>query len=235
MSAPDPLKKLAALLKKLRAATEAAPTDPALVGRPDHADPLVWQLVFAFMAWDAGPTRAADATAKLHNAVVDYNEMRVCLPHELVAVIGERYPKALERMTRLRGVLNHLYKREHAVSLAKAQSLGKREAREYLESLEGMPAPVAARLTLLAFGGHAFPCDDRLAAALADAGCLPPDLERPAAAGWLERHHRAGETAEPFLLLEAWAPDRPTSRPRKVKPSAKPKSDKGRSKRTSKP
>ncbi|MFN0131802.1 MAG: hypothetical protein ACKVW3_04605 [Phycisphaerales bacterium] len=236
MTAPDPVKKLASLLKKLRAVSPAPPADPALAGCPDHADPLLWQLVFAYMAWDAGPARAADATAKLHRAVVDYNEMRVCLPHELVSVIGERYPKALERMTRLRGTLNHLYKREHAVSLAKPQGLGKREAREYLESLDGMPGAVAARLTLLAFGGHAFPCDERLAAALRDLNCLPPETDHAAAAGWLERHHRAGEAAEPFLYLEAWAPDRPAPRVRKPKAkAAEPARDKpARSKRVSK-
>lgn len=221
MTAPDPSKKLNALMKKLRGTHGETPADHASEGRPDTADPLLWQLVFSYLCWECNPSKAAHANKRLHSAVVDYNEMRVCLNDELAAILGDRYPRAHERASRLRSTLNELYRREHAVTLGPAASLGKREARLYLESLEGMPPFVAARLVLLSMNGHAFPLDDRLHAALKEEEAVPADLSLADASGWLERHFRAGEAAPAYLLLECWMNDRAAAKPPAAK---KPKS-----------
>src|SRR5262249_53707688 len=126
---------------------------------------------------------------------------------ELAGIIGDRYPRALERASRLRSTLNEIYRREHAVTLGPAAALPKREARQYLESLEGMPPYVAARMVLLARNGHAFPLHHRLHQALRDEDAVPGDLTTPDASGWLERQFRAGEAAPAYLLIEAWSTD----------------------------
>lgn len=221
MTAPDPTKKLGALLKRLRAAHGECCPDLACEGRPESADPLLWQLVASFLTWEAGPSKAAAAAKRLHAAVVDYNEMRVCLPGELAGILGDRYPRALERATRLRMVLNELYRREHTVTLAPAAAMGKREARQYLEGIEGMHPFVAARVLLLSMGGHAFPLDERLHAALAEEEAVPAGLSVADASGWLERHFRAGEAGPAYLLLEAWMDERAAKAAPK-KPAPKP-------------
>jgi hypothetical protein len=220
VTVPDPARKLGSLLRRLRGTYGEPGHDPACEGRPESADPLLWQLVYSFLAWEAPPAKAAAANKRLHAAVVDYNEMRVCLPDELACILGDRYPRSLERASRLRSTLNEIYRREHAVTLTVAAALGKREARQYLESLEGMPLFVAARLLLLAMGGHAFPLDERMLVALREEEAVPSDLSLADASGWLERQFRAGEAAPAYLLLEAWMNDRPAPKPtiRKVKP-----------------
>jgi hypothetical protein len=145
--------------------------------------------------------------------MVDYNEMRVALVDELAGVLGERYPRAMERSARLRSSLNDLYKREHAVTLERVAGMPKRDARTFLESLEGMPPFVAARMILLSMGGHAFPLDERTHKALQEEGAVPADLMLADAAGWLERQFRAGEATEPYLLIEEWMNDRPPPKP----------------------
>jgi hypothetical protein len=217
VTAPDPAKKLGSLLKKLRAAYGESPSDSAGEGRPETADPLLWQLVYSFLAWESTPIKAASANKRLHAAVVDYNEMRVCLGDELAGIIGDRYPRAFERASRLRSTLNEIYRREHAVTLGSAAALPKREARQYLETLEGMPPYVAARMLLLAMNGHAFPLDDRLHQALKDEDAVPDDLSTQDASGWLERQFRAGEAATAYLLLELWSNDLAAKAPRKGK------------------
>jgi hypothetical protein len=207
VSPPDPTKKLHALLKKLRA-EYPDPQDPGSQSCPEGVDPLVWQFIFAFMTWEANTGKAASATRKLHAGVIDYNEMRVCLADELVSLIGERYPRAAERVQRLRSALNELYRREHTVCLHDVPAMPKRDGRAYLESLEGTPAFVAARMSLLCLGGHAFPLDDRLHLTLTEEEAVPEGtLEETAC--WLERAFHAGEITEPYLLLEAWMNDRP--------------------------
>jgi hypothetical protein len=215
LTAPDPAKKLASLIKKLRSEHPEPCTDAGSEGRPEGADPLAWQLVFAFLAWEASTQKAGAACKRLHAAVVDYNEMRVCLADELMHLIGDRYPRGHERVQRLRSSLNDLYRREHSVTLQRLVDLPKRDARAYLDSLDGMPPYVAARMTLLAFGGHAFPVDERIYLTLLEEGAAPEDLTVEDASGWLERQFRAGEVLEPYLLLESWLNDRPAPKPRK--------------------
>lgn len=221
MVSADPSKKLASLLKKLRSTYGETSVDPALEGCPPEADRLLWQLVFSFLAWESSTSRAVPVTKRLHQGVVDYNELRVCLNDELVSMIGDRYPRALERATRLRSALNDLYRREHAVSLNRVVEMPKREARAYLDSLDGMPAFVSSRMLLLALGGHAFPLDSRIHQALVSEDAAPADFDE--AAAWLERQFRVGEAAPAYLLVEAWMNDRPVpkapARPRR--PAAK--------------
>jgi hypothetical protein len=215
LSPPDPAKKLAALIRKLRAGRAEPPSDTAMEGCPAASDRLLWQLVFSFLAWESSCVKASLAIRRLHTAVVDYNEMRVALADELAGMIGDRYPRVMERSARLRSALNDLYKREHAVCLERISGMAKRDARIYLESLEGTPPFVAARLLLLSLGGHAFPLDTRLQKALLEEGAVPPDLALTDASGWLERQFRAGEAAEAYLLLEEWMNDRPVPKPPK--------------------
>jgi hypothetical protein len=208
VTAPDPAKKLQSLLKTLRAEYGEVSPESDCEGCPEGADRLLWRLVYSFMAWESCPSRASQATRRLLGSVIDYNEMRVCLCDELAGMIGERYPRAAERCARLRSTLNELFRREHAVSLARATTLGKREAREYLESLEGMPPFVAARMGLVVLGGHAFPLDERLYQTLLEESALPEAMPIAEASNWLERQFRAGEALQPFLLLERWMNDR---------------------------
>jgi hypothetical protein len=219
VTAPDPAKKLHALLKTLRADYGELCPDAECEGCPEGADRLLWRLVYSFMAWEASPAKASHATKRLHASVIDYNEMRVCLADELSLMIGERYPRGVERCARMRSSLNELFRREHAVTMARAAGLAKREAREYLESLEGMPPYVAARMSLVALGGHAFPLDERLYQTLLEESALPADLSLDDAAGWLERQFRAGEVLQPYLLLERWMNDRPAPKLAKKPPA----------------
>ena len=204
-------------MKRLRATYGETLTDPALAECPKTADPLLWQFIFSFLAWEASTSKAASATKRLHTAVVDYNELRVCLNEELVGMIGDRYPKGLERVTRLRSALNDLYRREHAVTLAKLPDMPKRDARAHLDSLEGTPPFVSARMLLLSLGGHAFPFDQRIHQALLAEEAAPPDFDE--AAAWLERQFRVGEAAPAYTLIEAWMNDRPHPKPPAKRPA----------------
>jgi hypothetical protein len=200
----DPGKKLAALLKRIRGRISEPPADPWQQERPQDAEPLLWHLLYSFMVWEAGAPCAGAASRRLHDALVDYNELRVCLPQEVKALLGESYPRVEERAQRLRAVLNDIYRREHRVTLAHLPELGRRESRLYLESLSGMPQFVSARLALLSLDAHAFPLDERLRDGLVAEHSLPADLALEEAAGWLERQIRAGEATSAYLLLEAW-------------------------------
>lgn len=145
------LPKLAALAKK------HTPSQPAAA----PADP-VHTIVQSFLLWEASTAHANAALERIARQCVDFNELRVCQPEEIVSILPNRYPYLEERADRLRRSLNDLYRREHKLSLAHLASMGKREQRAYVEHLDGMLPFVSSRILLLHFGHSLVPCDDQL-------------------------------------------------------------------------
>jgi len=203
VSATDRTRELRSLLFRLR--KRVKPLAPGHAGAPpEGTDPVVHELVYSFLVWEASAPLATAALGRMRTAVVDYNELRVCYPLELASLMGEGYPLAVERATRLRAALTEVYRREHGTMLGRLIDLPKRDARAYLEALEGVPPFVAARVVLLALGGHAVPLDAMLHGMLAAEEAVEPDGTIIDAMGWLERTLRAKESEEAYLLLEAW-------------------------------
>lgn len=178
----------------------ALPTAP-----PTLVEPVLGEFLMAFLTWETTSARAAVAIRRITNAVVDLNEFRVCLPDEIVGIIGDRYAMAAERAERLRVGLNEIYRREHSLSLAALKDAPKRDARAYLESVPGAPPYVSARVLLLSLGAHAAPVDSRIARALAAAGLIGSASQSVEGALILERRIRAGMLRDAYLRLQAWA------------------------------
>ena len=198
MSATDHAKSITKLMKAL--GTKYTP-DPAIEREPIN------ELVYAFLLWDANTTKANAAMRRVNDAFVDMNEMRVSRPVEVMTALGKTYPRLEERTLRLRETLRDLYKREHAVSLERLADMPKREARLYLETLEGITPFIAARVSLVAFGAHAIPIEERLMGKLVTAGVFAEDTPIDKAAGLLERYIPAGDGIEAHLLLQALSED----------------------------
>ncbi|MBX3362300.1 MAG: hypothetical protein KF912_03200 [Phycisphaeraceae bacterium] len=199
----DPVRKLHAFLKKLPPSTE----DRSVVrSRSDRADPVLQELVLSFLAWEVGLTAAKRSLSQIDDATADYNELRVCLPHELARMVTVHDDRFEERSLRLRSVLNDIYRREHELSLSHLLQLPKRDARAYMDSLDGMPPYVSSRVCLLTLGAHAVPVDSRIVQALRGEGCIPAELDaspHSECASWLEHHIRAEDSHAFYVSLEA--------------------------------
>lgn len=196
---------MSASVEDIRAAVEAAcdPDRTPFSPTPacDSAEcRIVHQIVYSFLLWESSLSKADKALAAIKEELLDFNELRVCLPNELMSIIGSRYPRCEERCLRLRACLNAVYEQEHRTALPNIESLAKREARLAIESFEGMVPFVAARVVLIELGGHAFPVDGRVAAVLAD--YAEPDESAASIAGKLERAFRAGEIPAVYAALE---------------------------------
>jgi len=200
---------LRSLLKRRR--DEFGVPEPSAQSAAQSLEDPINQLVWSFLLWNSMTSKAEPAMRRLRASFVDLNELRVSLPHEIAAALGERYPLCQERALRLRLTLNDIFYHENAVSLTRLHELQKREAREYLESLEGIPPYVVARVLLLSLGGHAIPVDDRLTDALIDEGVLEPGTSVEHAASVLARHIKAADAREAHLLLQQWSEQRPES------------------------
>ncbi len=198
MSSTDQTKAITTLLKSLGGVYTPEP-------EPERTP--IDQLVFSYLLWESSATRAENAMKRLEDAFVDVNELRVSRTAEIMAVLGKTYPRAEDRVLRMKASLRDLFCREHAVTLEGAQRLSKRDGRKYVESLEGIPPFVAARICLLSLGSHAIPIEERLVARLAAAGVLPEDTDVARAASIFDRTVKAAEGREAAALLQALAED----------------------------
>jgi endonuclease III len=170
----------------------------------EDGDP-VSVLVMSFLMWDSTTGKAAAAYKRIVDRVVDFNDLRVSMPHEIVEWIGPRYPLALERSQRLRAALRHTYNREHAVSLDRLGGMGRREVKHYLRSLDGIAPYVADRVTLLCFDAHCIPVDERLRRALIKAGVGDEAVGISEMASWLARRVKAADALVTHRALQAWS------------------------------
>ena len=210
MSSSEAAAHLNALLAKLRESHAAAIPLPAPALSPTTIqpdEPLLGHLLFAFLLWENTTPKALAALRKLEAAVVDFNELRHCMPDEVAKLIGERTPKVAERSLRLRTALGRVYAREHRMSLSHLVALPPRDARAYLESLEGTPPFVASRVCLLGLGAHAAPIDSRILRRLVEAKAVPESATLESAAASLEKKLKPANLADACALLQAWADD----------------------------
>lgn len=178
-----------------------------------EGEPVLVEFIRSMLMWESSQVRAAAAMARFAQHLVDVNELRICMPAELKRLLGNDDPRAEERAVRLRTALNEIFQRQHAVTLEHLPTLTKKEAREYLESIEGVPGFVSARVHLISIGGHAAPVDRRIASRLLDAGFIDAETTPDAAASMLERKIQAGEMLETYTLLQAWADDATLDKP----------------------
>ncbi len=185
------------LLRRLTSAAPPLPDPPA----PADAVPV---LITSFLMWESTTARASAAWRRISEHVVDLNDLRVCMPQEIVELVGERYPASLERAQRLRATLRHIYKREHEIKLDRLQSMGKREIRQYVRSLDGIPPYAADRVTLLCFDTHCVPVDDRLRRCLAREGVCDEDADINELATWVSRQVKSTEARAAHLALQGW-------------------------------
>ena len=203
------IKALNALLKTARSQWDGE--------EPFALEPIA-QLVVSFLTWNATVEQAEHAYDKVMSNVVDLNELRVSMAPDVVAMIGTRYPAAEMRALRLLESMNEVFEREHDFKMHSVKDKGKRDQREYLDTLPGIPPYVAAQVALVCFGAHAMPVDDKLVALLAAKGIVEADTAPAEAESWLLRQVKAGDALEAHFALQQWAD--------KQKAPAKPKAAK---------
>ena len=200
-------------------------TLPSADGSASKSD-AVCEVIYSSLLWNATPRQATTAFKKMIKSSVDLNELRVNVISETMELIGVNYPQAFERSKRLRTVLNAIYLREHSMELASLEGAGKRDIREYFETLSGITPFVCNRVIAMQYGVAAIPIDDRTHAALTSNGLISEDADIEETTNWLGRQVKADDVCGVHAQLHAWASTQP------VKPAPKPtaKSTNGKTK-----
>ena len=186
-----------------------------------HADGPVAEVIYSQMLCNATSKQADSAYRKLMRACIDWNDLRMNMPRETIELIGVSYPHADDRSRRLRAILRAIYLREHDVKLSSLFEAGKTEAKEYIQTLEGMSHFVAGRVLSLCFGVSAFPIDDRTFNALMNEGLLHDEADIEEAASWLGRQVKAKDVGKVHGSIHAWVEKKAVSKKNAPKKTTK--------------
>lgn len=214
----DPVKKLHALVKRLRAKHPEASVFPAPAW--EGTDPILSEFVFSLLLAESTPVLALEAFEIVKSEFVDLNELRIALPDEVAELLGDDYPHAAERAARIRATLHDIFQREHVMSLAALADAGKREIRQYLQSINGVTPFVIARVKLLHLGGTAIPVDNTLLSRLHKEHTLENAATCESAGDWLPKQFEPGQSASLHALFLASAEaDVEPAKPGKPKPA----------------
>lgn len=193
--------RLAALLERL----SDQPADPLPDASPTHG------LVLGFLLWESSLARTARAFRRIFERVVDLNELRLCLPEEIGAMLGERYPKARQRVSRLRRVLADLHEREIRISIDHLRDVPAVDAAEYLLSLDGVLPYVAAFVRLHGLNHPVMPVDGILRNALVEEEIVDPLADPEVIGEWIADRIGPDECGPVHLTLRRWAESRVTA------------------------
>jgi endonuclease III len=182
-----------------------------------QVDPLQ-ALVRGAMSFDVSEAKVDEVMTHIEREFVDLNELRVATDLEIQELLGARYPQIEKRVAMITLALNHIFEREHTMSLNRLKEISRRDARQFLRDLPEMHPFVEAYVTLFAFDGPAVPLDDTMLARLRDEGVVDENITLDDAQKFLEHHLKGEECYEFYFALRASTSfDDAGSKPKKKK------------------
>ncbi len=170
---------------------------------PDPGDPLR-QLAIATLSVGSTDTVGRRAVDRALETLVDWNDMRVSSATELSQATGNAVPRGAARCQRLIKVLQSVYDRENRMSLDRLRTLARRDAKHFLEELDGIDVYAVASVLLWSLGGHAIPVGDRLLNELRAADLVHPDATKAEVQAFLERHVSAADARTFCLVMQSF-------------------------------
>ncbi len=162
-------------------------------------------LVLAIMRRNASASQAVEALERIRAEFVDFNEMRVAPPRDLVEVFGRKMPDVRLKGEQLPAMLNHVFDQGHDMELQYLQPMAKRERRTHLRDALGLDDFGAAFIELYLFDEPTVPVDERMLARLQADGCAPADASAEEVRALLDKAVPAKEARACFELLSAHA------------------------------
>ena len=177
------------------------------LGAPTVGDPTepTAELILACLSFNATEAKARAALNRLHSTFVDFNELRVCRPEEIVEVMGKGFPDARQATRSVLALLKELFDLNDSLDLSHLALEGKREARAFIEQMEHATPYVVARVMLNSLEAHAFPVNDQMMNMLRGEEVITAQADVANVQGFLERHIPATSIRKTYMLLRKYA------------------------------
>lgn len=184
---------------------------------PEAIDPFLC-MATAVLSEESTDGEAKRAVDRILDSMVDWNEVRVSDCEEVNRAAGNAIRQGTRRCKVLVEALQSVYEKENRLSLDRLKSVGRRDARQYLEQLDGVSEYAVASVLLWSLGAHAIPVNDRLLAALRDADLVHPTASRAEVQAFLERHISASQGKEFCIVMRSFSPKKAAAKKKPVAP-----------------
>jgi len=192
-------KKYAGQIKKLYRALKGKGDKIRPLGFDDPIDSLVYGIV----AEKASTSRARTASKQFSRHFVDLNDLRVARPEEIVEVLGKDSADLRQAANTLIQVLGAIYEKQNNLTLETLKKLGKRQAKQELEAIDGITHFATNFSMLTALQGHAIPLTRKMITYLKTNELVCPDADDHDIEGFLTKQIAARDGHAFYGLLRA--------------------------------
>lgn len=184
------IKKLYATLKKTG--------DKVVI--PTYDDPID-AIVYAVISERMKRPTANTAHKRCMTYFVDLNDLRVSRPVEICSIFGRDTDETRRAASTLIRVLTAVYDQQHDISLQLLEKVGKRQAKQDIEELDGITHFVVNYCVVTVFKGHAIPLTERMIEFLRSREMVSPRANPQEIEGFLSKQVAAKDGYEFYELL----------------------------------
>jgi len=192
-------KKYAERIKKLYRALKAKGDKIRVLSFDDPIDSLVYGIV----AEKASSSRARGASKQFSRHFVDLNDLRVARPEEIVEVFGKDSADLRQAANTLIRVLGAIFEKQSDLTLEPLKKLGKRQAKQELEAIDGITHFAANFSMLTVLQGHAVPLTRKMIAYLKANELVCPEADDHDIEGFLTKQISAKDGYAFYSLLRS--------------------------------
>ncbi len=192
-------KKYAERIKKLYRALKGRGDK----GRPLSFDDPIDSLVYGIVAERASTSRSRSASKQFSRHFVDMNDLRVARPEEIVEVFCKDNAEMRQAANTLVRVLDTIFEKQSNLTLESLKKLGKRQAKQELEAIDGITHFAANFAMLTALQGHAIPLTKKMITYLKTNELVCPDADDRDIEGFLTKQISAKDGYAFYTLLRA--------------------------------
>jgi hypothetical protein len=178
----------------------------------DITESLVHGAVLEYMSESV--TNAAFKKFGAH--FVDYNDMRVSRPEEIVEMLGQDTEDARKVGANVIQILAAIFRKYNNVNLDSLRKVGKRQSRLIIEKFDGVSRFCVDYCMLTALQGHAIPLTKVMTKYLRDNELVHPEAQFDDIEGFLTRQISATNAYEFYSLLRRESEKGPAARAKKT-------------------
>jgi hypothetical protein len=178
----------------------------------DITESLVHAAVLEHMSEAA--TKAAFKKFGAH--FVDFNDLRVSRPEEIVELLGQDSEDARKIGANVIRILTGIFRKYNNVNLDSLRKAGKRQSRVIIEKFDGISPFCVDYCMLTALQGHAIPLTEAMIKYLRDNDLVHPEAQFDDIEGFLTRQISATNAYEFYFLLRRESEKGSTTRAKKT-------------------
>ncbi len=178
----------------------------------DITESIIHGAVLEYMSESV--TKAAFKKFGMH--FVDFNDMRVSRPEEIVEMLGQDTEESRKVGANVIRILAGIFRKYNNVNLDSLRKAGKRQSRVIIEKFDGISRFCVDYCMLTALQGHAIPLTEAMIKYLRDNDLVHPEAQFDDIEGFLTRQISATNAYEFYFLLRRESEKGSTTRAKKT-------------------